>query len=91
MPEQDPWPHLQRRAAAHLPGDLADRVLRRHRLTRVDLREAWLSLGLAALTATATAVAVVMISQHFAVVENARNYAAWSEVATHTNLVVRLP
>ncbi len=91
MPEKDPWPHLQRRAAAHLRGDLADRVLRRHRLDRVGRREAWLSLGLAALTATAGAVAVVIIGQRFTAVENARNYAAWSEVATHTSLIVRLP
>lgn len=91
MPEQDPWPHLQRRAAAHLRGDLTDRVLRQHRLTRVSLREAWQSLGLAALTATAGAVAVVMIGERFHAAENARNYAAWSEVATQTSLVARLP
>lgn len=91
MPEQNPWPHLQRRAAAHLSGDLTDRVLRQHRLTHVGPRVAWQSLGLAALTATACAVAVVMIFQRFTAAENARNYAAWSEVATQTSLVARLP
>lgn len=91
MPEPDPWPHLQRRAAAHLSGDLTDRVLRQHRRTRVTQREVWQSLGLAALTAAAGAVAVVMIGQRITAAENARNYAAWSEVATQTSLVARLP
>lgn len=91
MPDPDPWPHLQRRAAAHLRGDLVDRVLRRHRLTLIDPREAWQSLGLAVLTAAACATLIITLGDHFAAAENARNYAAWSEVATQTNLVARLP
>lgn len=91
MPEQNPWPHLHRRAAAHLSGDLTDRVLRQHRLTHVGPRESWQSLGLAALTAGICAVVMVLLGQRFAAMENARNYAAWSEVATQTSLVARIP
>jgi hypothetical protein len=89
MPEQDPWPHFQRRAAACLRGDLTDRVLRQHRLTHVGAREGWQSLGLAALTAAACAVAVIVLGECLASGENALNYAAWSEVAMQTNLVMR--
>lgn len=91
MPDQDPWPHLQRRATAQLRGDLADRVLRQHRLTQVASREVWQSLGWAALTAAACAILVVTIGQRYAAAEEARNYAAWIEVATQTNLVSHRP
>lgn len=91
MPEQDPWPHLQRRAASHLRGNLADRVLRRHRRAHVAPREAWQSLGCATLTACACVVLVTVVGTRFASAENARNYAAWSEVATQTNLVAPRP
>lgn len=91
MNEPDPWPHLKRRAAAHLSDDLADRVLRQHRPTRIAPREAWQSLGLAALTAATCAALVVTLGTRFALAENARNYAAWSEVASQTNLAARLP
>lgn len=91
MPEQDPWPHLQRRAASHLRSNLADRVLRRHRLSHVAPREAWQSLGFALLTASACAVLVTVVGTRFTSDENARNYAAWCEVATQTSLVAPRP
>ncbi|PAW68469.1 MAG: hypothetical protein B9S34_02430 [Opitutia bacterium Tous-C1TDCM] len=91
MIEPDPWPHFRRRAAAHLRGDLADRVVRRHRLVRVSSREAWRCLGLAALTAAACALVVVAVGERLVTAENARNFAAWIDVASQTNLVARLP
>lgn len=91
MNEKNPWPHARRHAAAQLSGDLADRVLRRHRLTRVSPREAWQSLGLAALTAAACAITVVVVGQGLVTAENARNYAAWADVAAQTNLITRQP
>lgn len=91
MTEQDPWPHFHRRAAAHLSSNLADRVLRRHRLIRVSSRDAWQSLGLAALTAAACAIVVVAVGERLVTSENARNHAAWIEFAAQTNLIARLP
>lgn len=91
MPDQDPWPHLQRHAAQQLRGDLVDRVLRQHRLAEADPKETWQSLGLALLTAAACVTLVVALGQRLADADNARNYAAWSEVARQTSLIARLP
>lgn len=91
MPDQDPWLHLQRHAGNQITRDLVERVISSHRKGQLDYREAWQNIGFAFLTAVACITLVLAVVQRQAASANARNFAAWSEIAKQTSLFARLP
>ena len=84
-PESRAWRQLNRHAAAQLPADFPDRVLRHLRLARAEKTGAayylWHPFAVSAYTAAFCFLLVVIIHTRSTEETNARHLAEWQEVA----------
>jgi hypothetical protein len=87
-PESRAWRQLNRHAAAQLPADFPDRVLRHIRLARTNRRGAaryWLHpFSVSVYTAVFCFFLVVIIHSRTTAKTNERHLAEWHEVAMQT-------
>jgi hypothetical protein len=87
-PESRAWRQLNQHAAAQLPADFPDRVLRRIRLPRTDrtgpARFFLHPFAVSAYTAAFCLVLVVILHTRSTEEANARSLAQWHEVAMQT-------
>lgn len=87
-PESRAWRQLNQHAAAQLPADFPDRVLRRIRLARVERTGAARfflhPFAVSAYTAAFCFLLVVIIHTRSTEETNARHIAQWQEVAVQT-------
>jgi hypothetical protein len=87
-PESRAWRQLNQHAAAQLPADFPDRVLRRIRLARAERTGATRfflhPFAVSAYTAAFCFLLVVIIHTRSTEETNARHIAQWQEVAVQT-------
>jgi anti-sigma factor RsiW len=87
-PESRAWYRLNQHAAAQLPADFPDRVLRQLRLTRTEPRGAARlflhPFAVSAYTAAFCFLLVVILHTRSTEETNARHLAQWHEVAMQT-------
>ena len=87
-PDHPAWRQLQAHAAARLPGDFADRVLRTARLTQPEPSAAKRILlhpfAVSTYTAAACLIAVVILHTRQTDETSAQHLAEWQEVTMQT-------
>jgi hypothetical protein len=85
------WRALRARAAAQLPPDFADRVLRTLRLQTFSVRDAIDRFFVAACTATACLVFVVLVHIHNTQKVNQVALADWRQISAQADSYAAVP
>ena len=85
------WQALHRHAAAQLPSDFADRVLRALRTQAAAAQSAAGQMLLAACTAAACLVIVVLVHAHNTQKTNQEALADWQQISSQADLFASVP
>jgi hypothetical protein len=85
------WHALRARAAAQLPPDFADRVLRTLRLQAFSVRDAADRFFVAACTAAACLVFVVLVHTHHTQQINQVALADWRQISAQSDSYAAIP
>jgi hypothetical protein len=85
------WPALRTRAAAQLPPDFADRVLRTLRRQALSVRDAADRFFVAACTAAACLLFVVLVHTHNTQKVNQVALAGWRQISAQSDSYAAVP